>query len=607
MPASTVSAILTCVAVGRRRKRALMPEKPNTALGHIHQQVMWSRLIAVVEEQAQTLIRTAFSTAVREAGDLSAGIFDRQGRMLAQAITGTPGHVNSMANAVMHFLKIYPLDSMAEGDHYITNDPWLTSGHLHDFTLVSPTFYRGRAVGLFASTVHVVDIGGLGMGPDGRQVFEEGLAIPIMPLARAGVFNVDLLKIVAENVRLPAQVEGDLYALAACNDEGGRRLDEMMTEFEIENLDRLGEYILGASREATLRAIRELPKGTYSNELTMDGYDRPVILRAQLTIGDDGIHVDYAGTSPASPYGINVVMNYCEAYTAYGVNCVVAPAVPNNAGSLAPITVSAPEGSILNVRRPWAVAARHTIGHMLPDVVFGCLHQVVPERVPAEGAASLWNPQISGGGSVVDEVEEGTDLASLAEFSTVIFHCGGAGARPDKDGLDVTAFPSGVRTIPVEATETIAPIVFWRREFRENSGGAGRHRGGLGQVIEIGGADGTPITLLCNFERVNNPARGRSGGLSGAPGRVSMASGRPIRAKGRQTVAARDRIRLELPGGGGHGDPHDREAERVASDVRDGLISVEAAGRDYGVIIRDGEADAVATVAARRRAEAKAR
>ncbi len=576
-----------------------MTGKPNIPLGHIHQQVMWSRLIAVVEEQAQTLVRTAFSTAVREAGDLSAGVFDREGRMLAQAVTGTPGHVNSMANGVKHFLKIYPLDTMAEGDHYITNDPWLTSGHLHDFTLVSPTFYRGHAVGLFASTVHVVDIGGLGMGPDGRQVFEEGLAIPIMPLARAGVFNEDLLKIVSENVRLPLQVEGDIHALAACNEAGSRRLSEMMDEFEIEHLETLGRYIIDASHAATVEAIRALPHGTYHNELTMDGYDQPVVLRAALTIGDDGIHVDYTGTSPASPYGINVVMNYCEAYTAYGVNCVVAPEVPNNAGSLSAVTVSAPEGSILNVKRPWAVAARHTIGHMLPDVVFGCLHQVIPDRVPAEGAASLWNPQINGGGSVVDEVDEGADLSALQEFSTVIFHCGGAGARPNKDGLDVTAFPSGVRTIPVEATETIAPIVFWRREFRPDSGGAGRYRGGLGQVIEIGGADGSPITLLCNCERVHNPARGRMGGSSGAAGKVSLASGGPIRPKGRQTVPPRDRIRLELPGGGGFGDPREREPERVARDVADGVISAEQAAHDYAVIVRDGRLDTAATAKAR--------
>ncbi len=409
-----------------------MLSRPNTALSQIHLQIMWSRLIAVVEEQAQTLVRTAFSTTVREAGDLSAGVFDRDGNMLAQAITGTPGHVNSMAAAVKHFLDAFPLATMKAGDHYITNDPWLTCGHLHDLTVVSPTFLRGEPVGLFASTVHVVDIGGLGMGPDGRQVFEEGLSIPLMPLARQGEMNEDLLRILRANVREPLQVEGDVYALAACNDEGSRRLVEMMDEFGIANLDRLGEHIIETSRAATIEAIGKLTPGKYKNSVTMDGYDRPLTLMAEMTIAPEGIHVDYTGTSPASAFGINVVMNYTLAYTAFGVKCLVAPEVPNNAGSLAPITASAPDGCLLNVKRPRAVAARHTVGHMLPDTVFGCLHQVMASGVPAEGASSLWNPQIYGGADVLDELGE-AEHEEVAAFSTVIFHCGGTGARPGKD------------------------------------------------------------------------------------------------------------------------------------------------------------------------------
>src|SRR6267154_2396612 len=573
-----------------------MLSRPNTALSQIHMQIMWSRLIAVVEEQAQTLVRTAFSTPVREAGDLSAGVFDRDGKMLAQAVTGTPGHVNSMAAAVKHFLDAFPLKTMKPGDHYITNDPWLTCGHLHDLTVVSPTFLRGEPVGLFASTVHVVDIGGLGMGPDGRQVFEEGLSIPLMPLAREGRMNEDLLRILRANVREPLQVEGDVYALAACNDEGSRRLVEMMDEFGIANLDRLGEHIIETSRQATIEAIGRLTPGKYRYSVNMDGYDRPITLAAEMTISADNIHLDYAGTSPASAFGINVVMNYTLAYTAFAVKCLVAPEVPNNAGSLAPITISAPEGCVLNARRPWPVAARHTVGHMLPDVVFGCLHQVIAGGVPAEGASSLWNPQMFGGGSLVDEIEEGADANALPEFSTVIFHCGGAGARPTKDGLSATAFPSGVRTIPVEATETIAPVVFYRRELRDSSGGAGACRGGLGQVIELGGAGANAIALLCNFERVHNPARGRDGGQPGAPGRVTLRSGRPIRPKGRQTVPPRDAIRLELPGGGGFGDPRERDPQRVLDDVLDGLISADEARREYGVAIdADGRLDRAET------------
>jgi N-methylhydantoinase B len=575
-----------------------MLSRPNTALSQIHMQIMWSRLIAVVEEQAQTLVRTAFSTPVREAGDLSAGVFDRDGNMLAQAVTGTPGHVNSMAAAVKHFLDAFPLDTMTEGDHYITNDPWLTCGHLHDLTVVSPTFLRGEPVGLFASTVHVVDIGGLGMGPDGRQVFEEGLSIPLLPLAREGRINDDLMRIIRANVREPLQVEGDVYALAACNDEGSRRLVEMMDEFGIANLDRLGGHIIEASRQATIEEIGKLKPGRYRNSVDMDGFERPLHLEAEMTIGAGGIHVDYTGTSPASSFGINVVLNYTLAYTAFGVKCLVAPEVPNNAGSLAPITVSAPEGCVLNAARPRAVAARHTVGHMLPDVVFGCLHQVMEAGVPAEGASSLWIPQIYGGADVLDELGAEGDgpRPEVRPFSTAIFHCGGAGARPGKDGLDVTAFPSGVRTIPVEATEAVAPVIFRRREFREGSGGAGRHRGGLGQIIELGGIDSTPIAMLCNFERVRNPARGRAGGGLGAPGRVSLASGRPIGAKGRQSVPGGDFIRLETPGGGGFGDPAERDPEQVAADVADGIVSREAAERVYRVALAaDGAVDRAAT------------
>ncbi|MFZ2007384.1 MAG: hydantoinase B/oxoprolinase family protein [Stellaceae bacterium] len=561
--------------------------RPNTALSQIHMQIMWSRLIAVVEEQAQTLVRTAFSTPVREAGDLSAGVFDRDGKMLAQAVTGTPGHVNSMAAAVKHFLDAFPLATMKPGDHYITNDPWLTCGHLHDLTVVSPTFLHGEPVGLFASTVHVVDIGGLGMGPDGRQVYEEGLAIPLMALAREGRMNEDLMRIIRANVREPLQVEGDVYALAACNDEGSRRLVEMMEEFGIANLDRLGEHIIETSRQATLDAIRQLKPGKYKNTVRMDGYDRPLTLAGEMTIGHDGIHVDYTGTSPASAFGINVVANYMLAYTAFGVKCLVAPEVPNNAGSLATITASAPEGCILNVKRPRAVAARHTIGHMLPDVVFGCLHQVMEGGVPAEGASSLWNPQIYGGADVADELG-GEGHEDVPPFSTVIFHCGGTGARPGKDGLDVTAFPSGVRTIPVEATESVAPVMFRRREFREGSGGTGKYRGGLGQVIELGGADDMPVAMLCNFERIDNPARGRDGGGLGAPGRVSLVSGKAIRSKGRATIAGGDYIRLELPGGGGFGDPTTRDPDQVALDVADGLIDAETARTAYRVALAVG-------------------
>ena len=309
----------------------------SNAFSPIGLQLMWDRLIAVVEEQAQSLIRTGFSTSTREAGDLSAGVFDAEGRMLAQAVTGTPGHVNSMARSVGHFLERFPVETMKEGDVFLTNDPWKGTGHLHDFTFVTPAFRDGRPVALFASTSHVVDIGGRGLTSDGRNVFEEGIYVPIMRFAEYGEVDRTLVDIVAANVREPVQVVGDLHSLASCNDVGCRRLVEMMDEFGIDDLDALGRHIIERSEEATLEAIRALRPGTYRNAMRIDGLEKPVDLVAAMTVGADGIDVDFAGTSGASSYGINVPLCYTEAYTSFGVRCIVAPRVPNNAGSLAPI------------------------------------------------------------------------------------------------------------------------------------------------------------------------------------------------------------------------------------------------------------------------------
>ncbi|MBM3490671.1 MAG: hydantoinase B/oxoprolinase family protein [Alphaproteobacteria bacterium] len=570
-------------------------------IGLIHKQIVWNRLIAAVEEQAQTLIRTAFSPTVSEAGDLAAGVFDRQGHMLAQAVTGTPGHVNSMANGVQFFLKKFPIDSMREGDHYITNDPWLTSGHLHDITVVTPFFHRGRAVGLIANTCHVVDIGGRGFGPDGRSVFEEGLFIPVMKLARAGQLNDDLFEIIRENVRDPQSVEGDIFSFMAANEEGARRALALMHEFDLPDLEGIGQYIIEASREATKKEIARLPNGVFRNNLVTDGYDKPVELMATLTIKDGTIHVDYTGTTPASPFGINVVLNYTQAYTLFGLKCIIAPEIPNNYGSLAPFSFHAPESCILNAKRPAPVSARHVIGHMLPDLIFGCLHQAMPGRVPAEGSSANWQPQFRGGRSAIDTRQlETLGNHDLVDFDYITFHAGGTGGRPTADGMSATAFPSGVKNTPVEVSENRAPLVFWRKELRAGSGGAGQWRGGLGQVMEVGGRDNIPFAVLAMFDRVSVPPKGRERGAAGAPGRVRLGSGPLLRPKGQQTIPAGDRLTLEMPGGGGFGDPLRREPALVALDVANGLISAEAAAGDYGVAIGpDGQAEQAASEALR--------
>ena len=532
-------------------------------INEIRMQVMWNRLVSVVEEQALTLLRTAFSTSVREAGDLSAGVYNANGEMLAQAVTGTPGHVNTMAEAVLHFMAEIPRDEMYPGDTYVTNDPWKGTGHLHDITMVSPSFKGDRLIGFFACTAHVVDVGGRGFGADGKSVYEEGIQIPIMKFAERGMVNKDLLKMLRVNVREPDQVIGDFFSLAACNDVGHRRLIEMLNEVGYEDLDTLGDFILSRTHAATMERIAGLPKGSWSNEMLTDGYDEPIKLAAKVTIADDGVNVDFSGTAAVSRWGINVPLIYTKAYACYALKCVVAPDIPNNAASLAVFSVSSPT-NILNAERPAPVSVRHVIGHMVPDLVLGALAQALPGKILAEGAAALWNVHIS-----VRPVA-GTP-GRRAEV--LMFNSGGMGARPDLDGLSSTAFPSGVHTMPIEATEHTGPIVIWRKELRPDSGGDGKYRGGLGQVIEIAPAEGHEFDFSAMFDRITTPARGRAGGGDGAPGSARLDDGTRLRPKGWQHVPAGRRLMLELPGGGGFGDPAERSREARAEDLSKGYVT----------------------------------
>ncbi|MEZ5935735.1 MAG: hydantoinase B/oxoprolinase family protein [Alphaproteobacteria bacterium] len=545
-------------------------------------QVMWNRLISVVEEQAQALVRTAFSTSVREAGDLSAGVYDLQGRMLAQAVTGTPGHVNSMADAVPHFMRRIGLDNIFEGDVYITNDPWEGTGHLHDITVVSPSFHKGRLVGFFACTAHIVDIGGRGFGADANSVFEEGLYIPIMKFAERGLVDRTLIRIIRGNVRQPDQLIGDVYALATCNEVGHRRLIDMMTEFALDDLAGIAAFILENSRQATIERIAALPNGTAEGAMTIDGYDRPIDLKVRLVIEADRIRCDFAGTSPVDRKGINVPGVYTKAYACYALKCAIAPDIPNNTASLEPFEVSAPEGSILNAPHPAPVALRHIIGHMIPDTVFGALDQILPATVPAEGAGSLCNFQVS--------LRPRTDAPAPADATraeVLTFNSGGSGARPTSDGLNATAFPSGVMTMPVEATENTGPIVIWRKELRPDSGGAGRYRGGLGQYMEVGALDGHEFDFQAMFDRVDHPARGRQGGENGAPTTIARDDQAPMKGKGKQFVPHGRRVLLAFPGGAGYGDPKARDPDLVKRDLAQGYSSAEAARCDYGLSDQD--------------------
>ncbi|MBT6306501.1 MAG: hydantoinase B/oxoprolinase family protein [Rhodospirillaceae bacterium] len=546
---------------------------------NIRHQVMWDRLITIVEEQAQTLIRTGFSVSTREAGDVSAGVFDLEGRMLAQAVTGTPGHINSMALSVKHFINKFPLKTMTDGDVYITNDPWKGTGHLHDIVVVTPTFRNTKLVALFACTTHVVDIGGLGMAPDGKQIYHEGLFIPLMYFMKAGRLNDTLLDFVHHNCRESKQVEGDIYALANCNDVGGRRLIAMMEQYNIVELDELAKTIIESTKTAMRKAISKLPTKKVFNQMTTDGYDKEIILKASFEVCGDKVVVDFDGTSPISDFGINVPKCYTDAYTSFGVKCVIAPDVPNNAGSLEHIIIKAPEGCIVNAPHPCAVVARSSVGHMLPDVVFGCLYQLLPEKVPAEGTSCLWNLRLGAGHGITAKA---TDIElSETTFTAMSFHSGGAGARPNKDGLSATPFPSGVRNVPCEVLEAITPIVIWKKELRQDSGGPGKYRGGLGQTMILGNRQAAEFAIFATFDRVKNPARGRNGGKPGANGSVELESGIQLKGMGRQVIPVGDRLIINMPGGGGFGDPKERAHREISADLKLGLISQEVAEREY--------------------------
>jgi N-methylhydantoinase B len=526
-------------------------------------QVMWNRLLAVVEEQGQALIRAAFSPIVRECGDISAGIFDAQGRMLAQAVTGTPGHINTMAEAVKFLRARFPVADMKPGDIYMTNDPWIASGHLNDFLLMMPVFHGGTVIGFTSCTSHLVDLGGLGMGPEGADIFDEGLLIPPCKLVSEGVLNALLLDIVKANSREPIANEGDIYALVACCEAGATRLMQMMDEFGLDDLIGLSDYIIDTSYRGTLAAIAALPRGTWHSVLRVDGYEAEIDLHAALTIADDHVLLDFAGTAGCSAKGINVPLNYATAYSVFALRCIIGSDIPNNAGSLAPFRVVGPPGCILNAQAPAPVAMRHTLGQMTPDLVYGCLSQALPDQVPAEGASCMFDLPLRNAPDAVD-----------GQFALELVFNGGTGARPGLDGLSATAFPSGVWGSQVETTEAVAPVLFERRELRVDSGGAGRTRGGLGQRIEVTAAGERDVIVFLSVERILNPAKGRHGGGDGAPGRIRIgAEGADLPGKGEVRVPGGATLVFETPGGGGFGPPEDRANDALARDITEGLVS----------------------------------
>lgn len=546
----------------------------NTTLDPITLEVLWNRLLSVVNEQQVALQRTAFSTVVRESQDLACGVFDTRGYMIAQSLTGTPGHINAMATGVVHFLKAYPPELLQPGDVLLTNDPWMTAGQVNDITVLTPIFQGQRVVAYFANCCHAPDIGGRILSAEAREVFEEGLRIPIMKLFHAGEPNHELLRIIRANVRTPDETVGDIYAQTACNAVGGRNLLQFMDEFRLETIDPLADAIIARSERAMREAIRPLPKGTFEHETWSDGFEEPIRIKVAVTIDEQDISIDFAGSSPQSRRGINVVLNYTHAYASFAMKAAISPDVPHNEGAFRPIHVTAPKGSILNCEEPAAVASRHLIGHFLPGVIFGALDKALPGKLMAQGADPIW---IS--------VWRGQWPNSREPFTFSLFQCGGAGARAQKDGMSATGFPSGVAGVPAEVVESLTPLVQHRRELRSDSGGAGRYRGGLGQLTSVGTRGDTTWSVVAQIDRTRFAGQGLNGGQPGALGEFRVGADATPQPKAMFSLAPGERVQLNPPGGGGYGNPYDRPAEQVLDDVVNGYVSITAAEREYGVVV----------------------
>jgi N-methylhydantoinase B/oxoprolinase/acetone carboxylase alpha subunit len=509
----------------------------------IELEILWSNLIGIVSEQAKALQRIAFSPIVREAGDLASGLFDARGRMVAQANTGTPGHINSLAAAGEALAKLFE-GKLVPGDIVITNDPWMSAGHFFDITVLCPVFWDQRLIGYIGSTIHHTDIGGYGIGAGARDIHEEGLWIPPLKLYEAGEPSVMLHDIIRRNVRTPDHVFGDLAAQVSSGRAGGERLIALCRRQGLEDIETLADEIISRSEEATRRAIRALPAGTWHGESRFDVPGGDVItLKTAVTIDNalGEVTIDFAGSSGASPMGINVVMNYTHAYSTFAVRSCLNPEQPNNYGSLAPIKVVAPKGSIINADYPSPLNARHVVGMFVPMPILKALHQVMPDRVLAEGSGAVWTVQIQG------------KRADGQSFTSSMFnYSGGMGARLTKPGPSATCYPTGVAAVPVEILEAAMPIVFDRRELRLGSGGKGRSIGGDGQIIGFHMRTDQPWLLNAVPSRLDRGPEGLAGGEDGAPGRF-LVNGEPISEGKKITMRAGDVVLLETPGGGGYG------------------------------------------------------
>jgi N-methylhydantoinase B len=540
-----------------------MPDMDHTPrrFDAVELELLWRRLISLVDEAAAALVRTSFSTLVRESYDFSCVVTDARGQSLVQATESIPSFIGTLPETVKHFLRFFPVETLQQGDVLITNDLWLGTGHLPDITVAKPIFRGGRLVAFSASTAHAPDIGGKIRSPEPREVFEEGLQIPPMKLLRAGQPDETLIALIRKNVRTPEQTMGDLWAQVVALDLMEERLLVLMEQAGLEDLSDLAQEVQARCEAAMRAAIAALPDGTYRSELQTDGLmDKPVTIRMALTISGDRIEVDYAGTDPQVDRAINCALCYTYAMTMYGVKVCTTPTLPNNEGAWRPISVKAPEGCIVNPVFPASGGSRMLIGHYLPMLVFGCLGQVVPERVMAACGSPMWGMNQSGVN------------AAGKPYANMFFFNGGTGGNMRGDGISCLSWPSNVSSTAVEISEHIAPIRIHHKRLRPDSGGPGRHRGGLGQEILIESRSETPIAVSFLAERTIFPAFGIEGGRAGAPG-VLRINGEKVDPKRQYVLRRGETVLLATPGGGGHGDPTGRDPRALAADLATGLVT----------------------------------
>jgi N-methylhydantoinase B len=522
-------------------------------------EVFWTRVRSVVNEAAKLIVRTSFSTLSTEANDFAVVLTDSAGRSLAENSGSIPSFIGTLPRTVRTTIERFGPDDIHDGDVFITNNPWIGTGHLNDVSLVKPIFHEGRLVGFAATAAHVPDIGGKIRSVDSRELFEEGLHIPLMRLLRDGQPDETLLSLIRTNVRTPEQTVGDIWSQVGAVELIARRLCAILDEYRLGGIDPLAQALFDRSEAAMRRAIRELPNGEYRYGMETDGFEDRFRYEVLVRVADEHIECDFAGTSPQQPRGINCVLAYTSAMTVYAIKCLLLPDLPNNDGLFRPIRISAPEGSLLNPRMPAPVGGRACTGHYVPTLIFGALYAILPNKVMAGVGSPLWIANLSG------TREDGRP------FATVLFYNGGMGATAGKDGASVMSWPSNISATPIEVAEREAPLFFKYKRLRADSGGQGMYRGGLGEEICFVSRHHAPLSIVFLTERLKVAAPGLGGGDDGALGEVTI-NGLSIDSRRPHVLQPGDEVVLRTPGGGGYGTPARRDAQARERDVAQGYI-----------------------------------